>query len=140
MQYRDESLRRAARAFLCAEPHAAPQALAGQRVVIGGWNEYVDPQSHALHMCTNAYTPVSYALSDAIARELGAIGLKAGDMHRLHLNGVAEDHYLLMADSPTFDGQHLQGYSVTLSRSTFDRVLAPQLERWRSEARGASIV
>lgn len=107
-------LQRRARASLCAMGDATP-VTSPNAPAFSGWKDYVPAYEGVQHVRTAALAPVSYALADAVERELTALGCS----------------YTATADGPTFDGAHVTGYTLTMPRADFEKTLQPQLEQWR---------
>lgn len=116
MSYLHAQLQRRARAILCTMGDAAPVTLPNAPL-FSGWKDYTPAYVSVPLIRTTALTPVSYALADAVERELTALGCS----------------YTATADGPTFDGAHVTGYTLTMPRGDFEKTLQPQLEQWRAQ-------
>lgn len=139
MSHMQHQQQRAARAFLSAPPRREDAPALPHAPVITGWKPHSMPRSDVGHMRISALTPIADACVDAMESELHALGLIAQGAHTLNKDAVADGEYLITADAPTYDAKHVQGLTITVNRVTFDHVIAPALDRWREEARGASI-
>lgn len=122
MLHQEQQLQRRARTYL---------AQGGTVPLSAGWKTH-----NADHVRSAALTPIPYDLVDALTKELIALGLQPFTAISPD-NTVPAGYFSIACDVPTFDGTHLDGFSITMAASTFASVMQPALQQWR-EARGSA--